>query len=161
MIRQVYFKEPVSGLSARCNLLDQQAPISAEFLWQLAQKQLSFDAIHAIWTGPELSCPLPASVLPVDLAQMEVPQENATSYPECGDIVLASISAGTVKGLPPGNFFDLGIFYGHGARMLMPFGWIMANVCAKIVEEDLEHAQACIKTIKQNGACSLFVTPVE
>ena len=160
-MRQIYFKEPKSGLSVRCDLLDDKAPSSAEFLWQLAQRRMSYDALHAIWTGPELSCPLPASVLPEDLAQTVIPPENATSFPECGEILLACISAGAVKGLPPGNFFDIGLFYGHGARMLMPFGWIKANVCAKMVAEDLTHAQSAIQSIKLNGACKLLIEPVE
>ena len=97
-------------MSVKCDLLDDTAPLSAEFLWQLAQRKSSFDAIHAIWTGLELSCPLPASVLPEELSKNVIPPENATSYPECGDIVLASIAAGTIEGLPPGNFFDVGLF---------------------------------------------------
>jgi hypothetical protein len=90
-----------------------------------------------------------------------VPLENATAYPEVGDIVLASLPAGSVKGLPPGNFFDVGLFYGPGARMLMPFGWIMANVCARIVDADLENMQTSIRAIQQNGACKLSIEPVE
>ena len=111
-MRQVIFTESVSKLSARCDLLDDQAPKSTDFLWRLAQERLTFNAIHAIWTGPELSCPLPAQVLPEALSRDIVPQENATAYPQIGDIVLASVPAGSVKGLPPGNFYDLGLFYG-------------------------------------------------
>ena len=160
-MRQVIFTESVSKLSARCDLLDDQAPKSTDFLWRLAQERLTFNAIHAIWTGPELSCPLPAQVLPEALSRDIVPQENATAYPQIGDIVLASVPAGSVKGLPPGNFYDLGLFYGPGARMLMPFGCIMANVCARIVDEDLENAQSSIRAIQQNGACKLSIEPVE
>lgn len=160
-MRQVLFTESVSKLSARCDLLDGQAPKSADFLWRLAQERLTFNAIHAIWTGPELSCPLPAHVLPDALSRDIVPQENATAYPQVGDIVLASVPAGSIRGLPPGNFYDLGIFYGPGARMLMPFGWILANVCARIVDADLENAQSCIREIQQNGACQLSIEPVE
>lgn len=159
-MRQILLKEPVSNLSVRCNLLDEKAPLSAEFIWQLAQRKLSFDALHAIWTGPELSCPLPASVLPSDMTKSTIPAENATSFPSCGDLVLASLASRSVKGLPPGNFFDIGVFYGDGARMLMPFGWIMVNVCATIVPEDLAQAKSSMKAIQRNGACKLFLEPV-
>lgn len=159
-MRQIRFTEPHSKLSARCDLLDDKAPLSCEFLWQLAARRLTFEAMHAIWTGPELSCPLPASVLPPELAENIVPQENATSYPACGEIALASIASGTLKDLPPGNFFDVGIFYGDGARMLMPFGWITANICARIIAEDLEQAQSAIQMIRGNGACQLSIEPV-
>ena len=161
MKRHVRFTEPRSGLSARCVLLDDKAPQSAEFLWQLAQTRPSYDAIHAMWTGPELSCPLPASILPEQFARADIPLENATSFPQTGEIVLAYVKSGSIKGLPPGPFFDVGIFYGDGGRLFFPFGWLMANICAEIVPEDLAHAQSCIGEIRKNGACRLSIEPVD
>ena len=161
MTRRIRFTEPRSGLSARCELLDDNAPQSAEFVWRLAQLRPTYDAIHAMWTGPELSCPLPASVLPEELARTDIPLENATSFPQAGEIVLAYASPGSIKGLPPGAFFDLGIFYGDGGRLFFPFGWLMANICAGIVPEDLAHAQSCIGVIRNNGACRLSIEPMD
>jgi len=156
-MRRIRFVEERSGLSARCDLLRDEAPESAAFLWELAQRGLSFDAIHAIWTGPEISVPMPAATLPEDLSGRVIPEENATSFPAVGEIVLAYAGARTLKGLPPGPFFDIGLFYGEGGRLLMPFGWLRANVCARIVEEDLAKAQADMKTIRRNGACRLSI----
>lgn len=156
-MQYIRFKEQHSGMSVRCKLLSEKAPASSEFLSQLAKCKGSFDANHAIWTGPELSCPLPASVLPEELAAKLIPEENATSFPGPGEIVLACIAAGSVKDLPPGNFYDIGLFYGPGGRLLMPFGWIKANVCAVVVDEDLGSFQACMKTIRHNGACKLEI----
>ncbi|MEN5113843.1 DUF3830 family protein [Brevundimonas diminuta] len=156
-MRRVRFVEERSGLSARCDLLEDEAPESAAFLWDLAQRGLSFDAVHAMWTGPEISVPMPASMLPEDLSRRVIPEENATSFPVLGEIVLAYAGAGTLKGLPPGPFFDIGLFYGEGGRLLMPFGWLRANVCARIVQEDLAQAQADMKTIRRNGACRLVI----
>lgn len=73
-MRYIRFKEEGSGMSVRCRLLSDKAPASSEFLSQLAKSKPSFDANHAIWTGPELSCPLPASVLPEELASKLVPE---------------------------------------------------------------------------------------
>jgi len=154
-MRIIKLVEPQSGLSARCRLLDDAAPVSAAFLWDLAERKAGFDAIHAIWTGPEISVPIPASTLPEGMAQPAIPAENATSYPDSGDIVLAYLAAGSTKGLPPGDFYDIGLFYGSGGRLLMPFGWIQANVCARILDEDLAKAQADCRTIRRNGACTL------
>ncbi|AOG00596.1 MULTISPECIES: DUF3830 family protein [Blastomonas] len=154
-MRIIKLVEPQSGLSARCRLLDDAAPVSAAFLWDLAERKAGFDAIHAIWTGPEISVPMPASTLPEGMAQPAIPAENATSYPDSGDIVLAYLAAGSTKGLPPGDFYDIGLFYGSGGRLLMPFGWIQANVCARILDEDLAKAQADCRTIRRNGACTL------
>lgn len=155
----IRFTESVSGLSARCRLLNEQAPRSAGFLEQLAAGRHAFEAMHAIWTGPELSVPLPAAVLPEALAGEVIPEENATSFPQAGDIVLASMPASSIVGLPPGNFFDIGLFYGPGGRLLMPFGLIRANVCARVVDEDFEAFQASIGTIRRNGACTLALEP--
>ena len=161
MNRIIRFTEPRSGLSARCALFDDKAPHSAEFLWQLAQTRPTHDAIHAMWTGPELSCPLSAAVLPEELAQTDMPLENASSFPQAGEIVLAYASSGSIKGIPPGAFFDLGIFYGDGGRLYFPFGWLMANICAEIVPEDLAGSQSSIKQIRNNGACKLSIEPLD
>ena len=161
MNRIIRFTEPRSGLSARCVLLDDKAPHSAEFLWRLAQTRPTYDAIHAMWTGPELSCPLPAAVLPEELAQTDMPLENASSFPQAGEIVLAYARSGSIKGIPPGAFFDLGIFYGDGGRLYFPFGWLMANICGEIVAEDLADAQSCIGRIRSNGACKLSIEPLD
>lgn len=153
--RHILLSEPRSKLSARCELLDEAAPRSAAFLWALAGTEDGYKAIHAMWTGPEISCPLPAASLPDDLGRGNLPQENATSFPEAGDIVVAFAVAGSLKGLPPGNFFDVGLFYGAGGRLFMPFGWLMGNVAARIVEADLPAAQEACKTIRESGTCRL------
>jgi hypothetical protein len=157
-MRLIRFSEPNSGLSARCELLDAAAPASAAFLWDLAERGAAFEAMHAIWTGPEISVPMPASTLPPGMNVPAIPAENATSYPDPGEIVLAYLAAGSTKGLPPGAFYDIGIFYGSGGRLLMPFGWIQANVCARIVADDLAAAQAASRTIRRKGACTLSLT---
>jgi hypothetical protein len=155
--RHIRFSEPRSGLSARCALLDDHAPQSCEFLWALASRRAAFEAVHAMWTGPELSVPIPADLLPAGLPAQPIPEENATAYPEAGEIALFYAAAGSAKGLPPGAFYDIGLFYAGGARLLMPFGWIRANICARIVAEDLAHAAAAIKTIRRNGVCQLTI----
>lgn len=155
MTRLIRIIEPVSGLAVRCALLDDAAPKSSAFLWDLAERGASFDAMHAIWTGPEISVPMPDQTLPDAMARPEIPLENATSFPAAGDIVLAYLTAGSIKGLPPGPFYDIGLFYDDGGRMLMPFGWLQANVCARILDEDMAKAKADCRTIRRNGACTL------
>jgi len=106
------------------SLLDELAPRSAEALWQIAGAGGAHEAIHAMWTGPEISCPIPAANLPVRIDPADLPLENATSYPEQGDIAVIYVAANTWKGQPSHAFFDVGVFYGTGARLLMPMGWI-------------------------------------
>jgi len=155
----VIFTEPKSGLSARCRLLPDAAPQSCDFLRDLATRRASFEAMHAIWTGPEISVPMPSAALPQGMAQPAIPAENATSYPGAGDVVLAYLAPGSTQGLPPGPFYDIGIFYGAGGRLLMPFGWIQANVCARILPEDLDKGVPDCRPIRRNGACTIPVEP--
>jgi hypothetical protein len=156
-MRLVRFTEPVCGLSVRCQLLDDKAPVSCQFLWDLAERRATFDAIHAIWTGPEISVPMPSGILPDDMPRPVIPEENATSFPDQGEIVLAYLAAGSTKGLPPGDFYDIGLFYASGGRLMMPFGWIKANVCARILDEDLAKAQVDFRNIRRGGACDLTI----
>ncbi|WP_129792092.1 DUF3830 family protein [Sphingosinicella sp. CPCC 101087] len=151
----IRISEVVSGLDARCTLLEKEAPASCAFLLELASRRATFEAMHAVWTGPELSVPMPSDLLPTDMPRPEIRAENATSFPSSGDVVLAYLPAGSTQGLPPGDFYDVGIFYGSGGRLLMPFGWIQANVCARIVDEDLAKAQADLRMIRRNGVCQI------
>ncbi|WP_420138342.1 DUF3830 family protein [Sphingomonas sp.] len=156
--RTVLFSEAQSGLHARATLLDTLAPASAGLLWDLAGTGLSFSAIHAMWTGPEISLPIDgAKALPgQDLRAISV--ENATSYPQAGDIALVCAPRGTWRDGPSFDLVDVGLFYAAGGRLLMPMGWIMANICARIVDEDLAAAAAACRTIRINGGCAITIT---
>jgi len=140
-----------------CTLLDQLAPRSCEFLWSLAGSNAEIAVNHAIWTGPELSCPLPAASLPPGVDNSPLPPENATTFPRAGDLGLVWLRSGSIRGLPPGDFFDIGIFYDEGARLLMPFGWIKANIAAAIAPPDLPIAQEFAREIRQKGGCRLRI----
>jgi hypothetical protein len=155
MIRHIRIREPAAGLDVRVLLLDDLAPRSAEVLWQIAGAGGSHDAIHAMWTGPEISCPIFAANLPARASLNNLPLENATSYPDEGDIAVVYAPANTWKGQPPFAFFDMGLFYGRGARLLMPMGWIQASVCARVVSEQLAAVRAACQSIRQRGACKL------
>lgn len=155
MTLMIRVREERSGLDCRLALLRDVAPRSAEALWAIAGLGQSFDAIHAMWTGPEISCPVaePAIAGLVDLATL--PLENATSYPAAGEIALVPAVAGRWKGMPPHGFLDIGLFYGDGARLLMPMGWIMGSVCARVVPEDEAALRAGCAAIRRAGACKL------
>jgi len=154
MTRHIELIQERLGKRIRCALLDELAPRSCAFLWSLAGSGASFTVNHAMWTGPELSVPLPAASLPAGADLSSIPQENATSFPRAGDVVVVWLAAGTVRGLPPGDFFDIGVFYDEGARLLMPFGWIQANVAARIVAEDLAVAQEMARDIRSQGSAT-------
>lgn len=155
MARHIRIREPVAGLDTRVLLLDDRAPRSAEALWQIAGAGGVHDAIHAMWTGPEISCPIPAAKFPAQARLDGLPLENGTSYPEAGEIAVVYAPANTWKEQPPFAFFDVGLFYGRGARLLMPMGWIQASVCARVAADELGAFQSACQAIRQRGACQL------
>ena len=55
----------------------------------------------------------------------------------------------------PFGFFDVGVFYGRGARLLLPMGWVQASVCGRILSEDLAAAITACQSIRRRGACIL------
>jgi hypothetical protein len=160
MPRQIRISETSSGLNAVFALLDEAAPRTCEALWALAGLGDAHDAIHAMWTGPEISCPVPASAFPPEAKLEGLPAENATSFPEAGDIGIVYAPANTWKGQPPFAFFDIGLFYGSGARLLMPMGWVMASVCARVMPDDFEAYRAGCISIRRAGACRLTFSQV-
>jgi hypothetical protein len=160
MSRHIRVVEPSSGLNCEFRLLDDLAPRSAQALWALAGQGGSYDAIHAMWTGPEISCPIPASAFPADAGLDRLDLENATSFPAAGDLAVVYAPENRWKGQPPFAFFDIGLFYGSGARLLMPMGWVMASVCAEVVAEHSEHYRAGCSAIRRSGACRLTFSQV-
>src|ERR1700678_2427995 len=98
MTRHIRIREPDSGLDARVFLLDDLAPRSAQALWQIAGAGGAQEAIHAMWTGPEISCPIPEAKLPAALDLSPLVPENATSYPDEGDIAVVYAPLNSWKG---------------------------------------------------------------
>jgi hypothetical protein len=155
MTRHIRIREPASGLDARVFLLDDLAPRSAQALWQIAGACGAYEAIHAMWTGPEISCPIPEAKLPAPLDLSALVLENATSYPDEGDIAVVYAPANAWKGQPPFGFVDIGVFYGRGARLLMPMGWVHASISGRVVAEDMAALRTACQSIRRRGACTL------
>ena len=158
MTRLILIREPRSGLQARFELLDAAAPQSADMLWALSGLDRAHNAIHAMWTGPEISCPIAVAGLPVPVDVAAVPTENATSFPAAGELVLVPLPAGRWKATGAADIVDLGFFYDGGGRLLMPMGWITGNVCARVVPEDMGGLQAACRNIRSQGACQLSLS---
>src|SRR5690606_19388829 len=151
MTRRILVTERRSGHSVSAALLEDKAPASAAFLWRYLETPRVVPSIHAIWTGPEISCPIPPSHLGDEPA---LPPENATLHPQPGDVVLAYVPA-RMWGGNPDPVFDIGLFYGPGARMLFPIGWLAGSVVAQVAAEDRAALAAACGRIRQTGACEI------
>lgn len=143
-----------AGLSVVADLLPGKAPVNVAFLRQYLTAPRIVPGLHAMWTGPEISCPIPpAHLVGADYAQA-LPPENATLHPQPGDVVLAYVPA-RMWGGNPDPIFDIGLFYGPGARMLFPIGWLAGSVVAQVRAEDRAAlAEACGR-IRRSGACEI------
>ncbi len=148
----IRIEEAGSGLSVVATLLEDRAPANAAFLWDLFETPRRIPAIHAMWTGPEISAPVPDADLTDAQRSAGLPLEHATIMPQPGDVVLTFLPP-RVWGGGPAPVFDIGLFYGPGARLFFPIGWQPGSVCARVADV-AALATACAK-IRQTGACTL------
>ena len=154
MTRQIAIRDAANGLDVRAVLLDDKAPANAAFLWAWAEAPRPVPAIHAMWTGPEISCPIPPAQLAGQGWATALPPENATLHPQPGDVVLAYVPA-RMWGGNPDPIFDIGLFYGTGARMLFPIGWLAGSVVAQVAPDDRAALAAACNSIRRTGACEI------
>ena len=143
-----------SGLDVRAEFLPTKAPQNTFFMIAYLETPRVVPGLHAMWTGPEISCPIPAKHLLSAPYTSALPPENATLHPQPGDVVLAYVPA-FVWGGNPDPIFDIGLFYGPGARMFFPIGWLAGSVVAQVRPADRAAlAEACGR-IRRAGACDI------
>jgi hypothetical protein len=160
MTRAILIEESRSGLSVKALLLDAKAPDNAAFLWDYLAEPRIVGGIHAMWTGPEISCPVPSDHLEGAAYAKPLPPENATLNPQPGDIVLAYVPP-RMWGGSPNPIFDIGLFYGAGARMLFPIGWLAGSVVAQVPPDERDHFATACGVIRRNGACEVTFSRTE
>lgn len=149
-------REPQSGLDAAFALLADRAPAGTSFLTRLLATPRDIPALHAMWTGPEISCPVPAAMLHAELAA-PLPLENATVQPAAGEMVLSYVPP-RVWGGAPDPIFDIGLFYGPGARLLFPIGWLPGSVVARVEASAVALLAEAAGRIRRSGACTIRFT---
>ena len=158
--RAILITEPRSGLSVTAPLLAEKAPANAAFLWDYLSEPRVVGGIHAMWTGPEISCPVPPAHLVDASYAVALPPENATLNPQPGDIVLAYVPP-YMWGGNPDPVFDIGLYYGPGARLLFPIGWLAGSVVAQVRPDERAHFAAACGIIRRNGACEVTFSRTE
>ena len=111
-----------SGAVFVANLLEDAAPITCENFWNAIAQPVSDALHHGGETGPEIWAFVPP---PAE----ELPYENATVFPEHGDILYYHYRQ------PPTRdgqmVYDNGIYWDRGASKLKQ-GWIPGNLFARI-----------------------------
>ena len=150
----ILITEPRSGLSVTAVLLADKAPENAAFLWSYLAEPRTVPGIHAMWTGPEISCPIPPAQIDGAAFAGPLPAENATLTPQPGDVVLSYVPP-RMWGGNPNAIFDIGLFYGQGARLLFPIGWLAGSVVAQVRAEERDAFAAACGAIRRSGACDV------
>ncbi len=153
-MRAIRIQEQRSGLDAAAHLHAEAAPANSAFLWDFLAQPRDIPALHAMWTGPEISAPIPDSLLPDRHRAEGLPLENATVMPQPGELVLAYLPP-RVWGGGATPVFDLGLFYAPQGRLFFPIGWHAGSVVARVAAEALGPLAAACRRIRANGACTL------
>jgi hypothetical protein len=149
----IRIREERSGLSVAATLIEDRAPANAAFLWSFFATPRLIPAIHAMWTGPEISAPIPDAELTEAERAAGLPLENATIMPQPGDVVLTFLPP-RVWGGGPAPVFDIGLFYAPGARLFFPIGWQAGSMVAHVA--DVTALAAACRRIRHSGACTLL-----
>lgn len=138
-IKMTFVDESVSAIAV---LLDDKAPRTAQMIWDVLDKPFEGYAIHAMFTGRELSFGLPCDRVPDEA--LGIPPENQTVFPIPGDLIWNGYYPYQWQGVP-NPVYDFGIFYGRDSRLLLPVGWRPSNHFGCIVENLSEFASVCAR----------------
>ena len=121
-----------TSVRAVAELLEAEAPKTCAALWQVLEKPVETNGVHAMWSGREVMAYIPEENRGnVDAAAVGI--ENATVYPAAGDVVWAFFPGGMIQGFKEDGW-DLAFIYGPETRIYIPLGMCPMNVWARIVE---------------------------
>ncbi len=156
LAQKIRISEARSGLDVTAELDAVRAPANAGFVWNLLAEPRAIEGMHAMWTGPEISCPVPDAML-TGPQRAPLPVECGTIMPQPGEIVLAYLPA-RFWGGGEAPVFDIGLFYGPQARLFFPVGWITGSVVGRATDVGAM-ATAC-GAIRRHGQATLLFSRV-
>lgn len=139
-IKLTFVEENVSCIA---ELLYDKAPQTADMIWNLLDSPMENHAIHAMYTGRELSFGVPNERVD-ESTIFDLPPENVTMFPLPGSLVWNAYKPYQWLGTPR-SVYDFGIFYGPEARILLPTGWRPSNHFGNIIENLDEFAAVCAR----------------
>ena len=145
------------GISAIAVLLEDKAPQTARMIWDLLETPMENDAIHAMFTGRELSFGVPNDRVD-ESTIFDLPPENQTMFPLPGSLIWNAYQPYQWLGTPRA-VYDFGIFYGPESRILLPTGWRPSNHFGDIVE-NLEEFAACCARCPREGVKKIRIQRV-
>lgn len=142
------------GVSCVALLLEEKAPQTAAMIWKLLESPVENQAIHAMFTGRELSFGIPNARMDEGTI-FDLPPENQTMFPLPGSLIWNAYRPYQWLGAPHA-VYDFGIFYGSESRIFLPTGWRPSNHFGDIVE-NLEAFAAVCSRCQREGAKTLRI----
>jgi hypothetical protein len=121
-VRITFIEEKVTAVA---ELLEEQAPETCRCIWEMLATPFENFAVHAMWTGRELSLAITPDRFRNDEG-LKVPPENQTVIPIPGDLIWNAYHPYQWQG-NPNPVYDFGIFYGRDSRLFLPVGWRPSN----------------------------------
>ena len=121
-----------TGVKAKVELLEKEAPRTCSALWQVISRGYQANAVHARWSGPEVVAYVPPEARG-DVNPCAIGIENATTYPARGDVCWMYFPAGMYR-LMKEEAWDLAFIYDDECRFYIPCGMVTMNIWGKIVE---------------------------
>jgi hypothetical protein len=140
MMKKIRLKFLSEDVAAEAVLLEEKAPETCKLLWDALEKPFEGYAIHAMFTGRELSFGISPDRL--DNKALSLPPENQTVFPIPGDLIWNGYYPYQWQGVPH-PVYDFGIFYGRDSRLLLPVGWRPSNHFGIITENLQDFAKVC------------------
>lgn len=158
-MREIEIVLPRRGVVARARLLEEEAPLTCDFVWRALERPVEAKTLHAMWSGREVFWYIPEAPDPP-------PVENHTIYPEPGELMFFYMPRNRLKGvrdfahLPTHDVYELAVFYGESSlRHYMELGW-RGNVFAVLTEGRESFIEAC-NDIYLSGTEPLLVRRAE
>ena len=149
MSRRIRLSFPGTGVVVVCTLLEQEAPVTCETVWQALAEPRTETVHHGHETGPELWFLMPPAP--------ELPNENATLFPIPGDLLFYHYDGQLPRGE---KVYDIGMYYARGGRGLLNTGWTPGNLFATVTE-NLQGLQQMAAHIKNYGPQTVVVERLE
>lgn len=157
MAKKIELRFVESGVRAVATLCEDQAPKTSSAFWAALETPILQKGIHAMWTGHEVMIEIPPENHRFD--PTSIPMENATAYPQAGELLWAYFSDHVERGFPR-DIWDFIIIYGPDSPISCALGSMPANVWAQITENLDGFAAECM-TLIDDGMKLIRVSRIE
>ena len=151
MAREIEIRFVDEGVSARAVLLEDEAPRTCRTIWELLP--LEGEAIHGAYSGTVVALHFDPTVT--------VPEENATTCIQTGDVMFTHYEPGFRHGHPE-PVSEVYWAYDRYARPTIPGQWVpaTANVFGRIVGDPTAF-YAMSRALQRTGVKRLAIRRVE